>query len=365
MRHVLLCVTGLTPQVVTETVYALHAEAADRVPDEVHVVTTSEGAQRIRLALLSDDPGWFNRMRDEYQMPLIRFTGDQVHVLRDAEGHPLSDIRTADDNAVAANQLAELVRALTRDDDTALHVSLAGGRKTLGFFAGYALSLFGRPQDRLSHVLASEPFESSWDFFYPTRSERIIRTRDDKLADCATAQVTLADIPFVRLRRMLPTATLTEDTSFADVVRAAQGHVGPAHLRLDLANMRITTPAGDFELPAAELAFLAWFARRAQQGLPPIAAPLKTDEEKACGQAYLREYQRIRGQAYADGRTAERYAMGMSKADFEERKSKLRAALKRLLGVEAADYDIVSSGKRPHTRYALALPGQAIDFADP
>ena len=32
-----------------------------------------------------------------------------------------------------------------------MHVSIAGGRKTRGFLAGYTLSLLGRPQDRLSH----------------------------------------------------------------------------------------------------------------------------------------------------------------------------------------------------------------------
>jgi CRISPR-associated protein (TIGR02584 family) len=48
-----------------------------------------------------------------------------------------------------------------------LHVSIAGGRKSMGFFAGYAFSLFGRTQDRLSHVLVNDPFESFPDFYFP------------------------------------------------------------------------------------------------------------------------------------------------------------------------------------------------------
>jgi CRISPR-associated protein (TIGR02584 family) len=59
------------------------------------------------------------------------------------------------------------VRELTADPDCAIHASIAGGRKTMGFYLGYALSLFGRPQDRLSHVLVSSPFESNQNFFYP------------------------------------------------------------------------------------------------------------------------------------------------------------------------------------------------------
>ena len=47
----MLAVTGMTPQVITETIYALKTER-DIVPDEVHVVTTSSGADCIRETLL-------------------------------------------------------------------------------------------------------------------------------------------------------------------------------------------------------------------------------------------------------------------------------------------------------------------------
>ena len=51
------------------------------------------------------------------------------------------------------------------------------------------MTLFGRPQDRLSHVLVPEPFESSWGFFYPTPYSRIISIRDNKLIDTAKEAV--------------------------------------------------------------------------------------------------------------------------------------------------------------------------------
>ena len=66
----------------------------------------------------------------------------------------LADIRDERDNAYAADQITKLIAMLTRDSERALHVSIAGGRKTLGFYAGYARSLLGRGQDRLSHVLS-------------------------------------------------------------------------------------------------------------------------------------------------------------------------------------------------------------------
>jgi len=360
-RSVLLAVTGLSPQVVTETIYALAMTAPEALPTEIHIVTTAEGAERVRQNLLSDQPGWFRRLVEDYRLPPIRFDDSHVHVLRDSDGAQISDIRSADDNRAAADQIADLVRSLTQDEAATLHVSLAGGRKTLGFFAGYALSLWGRPQDRLSHVLVSEPFESSWDFFYPTPYGRTIQVRGGREVDCAQALVTLADIPFVRLRHGLPDRLLAGRASFADAVQAAQGHVGPPMLALDLRARSITAHGNVVELPPADLAFLSWFARRAMAGQPALPCPKDGVPESDYAGEYLQEYRRIVGALGDDDRTCHRYRHGMSKADFEERKSKLKRALTLALGAAAQPYLIEGTGRSPK-RFALVLPADAISF---
>ena len=49
-KRVLLAVTGLSPQVVTETLFALTQSADERFePTEVHLITTADGAERARL----------------------------------------------------------------------------------------------------------------------------------------------------------------------------------------------------------------------------------------------------------------------------------------------------------------------------
>jgi CRISPR-associated protein (TIGR02584 family) len=48
-------------------------------------------------------------------------------------------------------------------------MSIAGGRKTMGFYAGYALSLYGRAQDRMSHVLVEESSKLLETFLSNTR----------------------------------------------------------------------------------------------------------------------------------------------------------------------------------------------------
>ncbi|HIE55737.1 MAG TPA: TIGR02584 family CRISPR-associated protein, partial [Chromatiaceae bacterium] len=230
-ERILLLVTGLSPQVVTETLYALAVnQETPWIPTQMHLITTLEGRKRAELALLSEDPGWFPRLLRDYDLPAIAFDTDHIHVLTDPAGQPLDDIRTPEDNERAADQITDLVRRFTSEAETAVHASIAGGRKTMGYYLGYALSLFGRPQDRLSHVLVSEPFESSWNFFYPTPYRQVIETPKGALADTWEARITLAQIPFVRLREELPQRLLEGRASFSETVAAIQKAQQPPHL---------------------------------------------------------------------------------------------------------------------------------------
>lgn len=79
--------------------------------------------------------------------------------------------------------------------------NLADGRKSMGFYIGYALSLFGRRQDRMSHILVEETFETHPEFFYPPKKPHFLNTRPYGMADASKAQVMLAEIPFVRMRK--------------------------------------------------------------------------------------------------------------------------------------------------------------------
>ena len=92
-RRILLAVTGLSPQIVTETLYALAVQQKPAfIPSEVHLITTREGADRARLSLLSDSPGGFHRLCKDYRLPEIAFPETNIHVLIDAKGQPLEDI---------------------------------------------------------------------------------------------------------------------------------------------------------------------------------------------------------------------------------------------------------------------------------
>ncbi len=277
-RRILLCVTGLSPQIVTETLYALSVTQTPQwIPDEIRLITTQRGADNARLMLLSDNPGWFHRLCQDWRLPPIAFNATHIEVLQDTNGLPLDDIRDDEDNQCAADGIADLVRRMTADEDTEIHASIAGGRKTMGFFMGYAMSLWGRPQDKLSHVLISAPFESRPEFFYPTPTAHVLPSRapgQDPL-DASTAKVWLGDIPFVRLRNLLPASIKGQNSSFAQAVLAANRALDQIDLEIDIGQSCVRINQQKVALPPMQLGLLALLAWRCQQQLPPLRAPLK------------------------------------------------------------------------------------------
>lgn len=368
-RRILLAVTGLSPQIVTETLYALWHTNPETLPTEVHLITTATGADHARLNLLSPAIGWLERLRREYDLPPIHFPASHIHVISGHDGVLLDDIRTPGENVCAADFITDLVRHLTADDDSALHVSIAGGRKSMGYFVGYALSLFGRHQDRLSHVLVSTPFESHPDFYYPTRHECPIHVGPEgkKIAyDCRTAEVDLAWIPFVRLRAAHHRPLVEGNARFSDCVSAVQEVLSERELILDLQGKRICAGGQIIRLPPTELAFLSWFARRAQADLQPLPGITFKDPEGR-GTDYraqfITELERIDPLFDEDSRTLKAAGLrdGMLPDYFNTKNSTLNRKLKEKLGALAARPYLVLQ-EPDGSGYALALPPEAIRY---
>ena len=361
--RILVAVTGLSPQIVTETLYALAVAptpSARFVPTRVQLITTEEGAARANDSLLNPCRGWLHALLSDYRLPAIEFGPQHIVVLKDGAGRPLDDIRTRGDNERAADAITEEIRRLTRDDDTALHVSIAGGRKTMGFYLGYALSLYGRAQDRLSHVLVSAPYESHAEFFYPAPQRRIIRDRDGREYDAHDARVTLAEIPFVRLRAALGRDLLDGSASFSTVVEQAQRALPPVGLVLSPANCMVTAGGETFGLEPSKFALYWLLARRVLRGRP--AAHWSEDDFMTQLLDYYGrieitgpgEYERIET-AYEGGRGDQ--IVNPAKAHIN------RTLCQRLGERRAAPYLIVPLAPIPTTRrkrFGLRLPPSAI-----
>jgi CRISPR-associated protein (TIGR02584 family) len=366
-RRILLAVTGMSPQVVTETLWALAVQQRPAfVPTELHVATTETGAERIRHQLLAEgtnDGGFFHRLREDYDLPPISFGPEQIHIIASEQG-PLADIRSPADNEAAADFLTSLVQRFTEDTNAALHVSLAGGRKTMGYYLGYALSLFGRPQDRLSHVLVSAGYESSPQFFYPTPTQKTIYVGQDRQPlDAAKAEIDLAIIPFVRLREDLPKTYLRGSNPFRAVVAAANRALQDPLLEIDIAAGVVRADDQIVTQNPLQVAFCWWLAASAQEGEPAVnwCAPDAAD-------AFLSKLRRLLSELSAELEGAEE-ALRWRRSDPTENKgyfaplrSRTERAFVEVLGPSAAKrYAIRNQGQRGRDQhYGFALEPEQI-----
>ncbi len=278
-RRVLLCVTGTSPQIITETLYGLAVEPGDGqafVPTEVRILTTAMGAQQAQLSLLTEDRDMFGKLCRDYGLTGIHFDTECIEVFKDVQGRPLDDILTPEHNEAAADHITRVVAELTADPNAAIHASIAGGRKTMGFYLGYAMSLFGREQDRVSHVLVSEGFDSHREFFYKPPRPVTLKKSDGWEMSTKDAQIYLAQIPIVRLRSTEFEAVSDRRLGFAAAVDRANRLAGGGDLRIVVKQAKSQAPVETkvwiadekIHLSQPQAFLLHWMAlRRRNEGL--------------------------------------------------------------------------------------------------
>ena len=258
-REIFIFIAGATPQVITETIYALGTLKQPVYPAELYVITTSEGRKRAEETLVHE--GKLNALGQElgHKLPLI--TPESFIVPRDADGRELSDIRNEDDNERMGDLIMSFIREKTSDPYARLHCSIAGGRKTMSFYLGAALQMFGRSWDRLYHVLVSPEFESLPGFYFKPKKDSVIAARGKKL-HTKDAVITLAELTFIRLREKV----VAEGDKYRDLIRRGQKDIDAAiarpMLRINMKEGRVFV--GKTEVPLSMLLFsiYAMYAKR-------------------------------------------------------------------------------------------------------
>jgi CRISPR-associated protein (TIGR02584 family) len=291
---ILLAVTGMSPAVLSETVWALAHEKSPVIPDRVVVITTSPGQARLEDELFKSSPDYGNRtvwqaLRDAILSNRAgssnadddRLNLDEIRVIasRDSKvgrSFPVEDIRTPADNELAADFILDEVRKITSNADTTLIASLAGGRKTLGALLYAAISLLGRPQDRLTHVLVSEPFEDPGlkpRFYFPAQPATLHEhPRTGAVYSSDAARLWLADVPFVRMRELFPKQLGRYPGSFSGLVRAYSKRIGevagPPEIALDPESLTLRVQDAEVKLTAREFAVYAFLTERCRDGAP-------------------------------------------------------------------------------------------------
>jgi len=243
-RNILLCVAGMTPQIITETLFALH-QNGERM-DETRVITTLEGRNKVLKSLLDEKEGKFFEFCRDFGIDAgkIKFDETTISLLDKPDGTTLNDIRTPEDNTLAGDKICKIIAELCKDKNARIHASAAGGRKTMSIYLTAAMQLFGRADDTLSHVLVNADFETNPQFFYPPPKPQKITLRDGREISTREAKIHLAEVPFVRLQGTRSALTLREGQSYSDLVRQAQTYLDTEEknfpLRIDLANNQLS-----------------------------------------------------------------------------------------------------------------------------
>lgn len=222
-KNILICVSGLTPQIVTETLFCLSVQKKKRI-DELYIITTAKGRDII-LGLDKE----FNKQRgypalktelqklcDKYRInfPLFYENNDHVIVAKE-QTIELYDIRNDKHNILFPNKVTDVLREKSSRDENVLHCSISGGRKTMSVDLAFALSLFGRTEDKLYHILVDSSVEFNKDFWFPRNKKE-------------EAFLEISEIPYIKLRTLLGEFTknkLFRSLSYSELVDMMQQQI--------------------------------------------------------------------------------------------------------------------------------------------
>lgn len=370
MKRILLAVVGMTPQVVTETLYALYQE--NRPVNAIHIITTRKGKEAINAHLLPSKGGQYRRFLADYHIDprTIAFGHDSIHTITDANGIEIDDIAGEEDNEHLLETCLNLAFHLTSDPDTGVCFSIAGGRKTMSACLMVAAQLYGRPQDRVYHVLVSPEFESNRDFYYPPPESKPVELRDihgqSYIKETRYADITLIPIPFVSIRDKLSGTMLKAPRDPATLMMSLVRE-DPPLLSIDLPSSKITFKQRELDMMPSRMALYAFFALQKKQ------CRENSQQCRGCVECYMgvadildRQdeiagyYKKIMAQRDFDA-MSDSGILALNAENFNSYKSRIKADLQRGFGhVAVHDLAIEAAGRRPDTRYGLRMDRERI-----
>ncbi len=313
-RTVLVAIVGLSPAVLTETIWALARQPKPVVPDRIVVLTTEAGRVAITNQLFGRDELWLSLRarilgRRHAADPRLDFdcTPDRIHVFHRRVGSrrvPIFEIADGADHAAIADAMVDVLWSYTSQPDTRVIASLAGGYKTMSALMLSVMQLLANPGDRVTHVLISGGFEAAKPgFYFPEQpSQDLIGPAGRLRAMDAGNSIKLIDVPVIPLRRWFEDVLNTRPPAYDVLVNqgaAALQAARTADLQLELGPV---APAGRtrhharingirLELSPHQFAYLRFFAGHRHAGESPFDCGLDAAESLAewVNAAYERE----------------------------------------------------------------------------
>ncbi len=338
-QRLLVAVTGMTPQVVTETLYALSVQRFIPI-DQIFIITTLEGKNKIEEVKLHEK---IQELCTHYKVIMPSFNyNENVYVARE-ESVELSDIRNDKENELFPNLIVEVIRTLADEPNNQLFCSVAGGRKTMSVAMAYALSLFGRKDDELLHVLVSKELEHSGKFYPQSKKE--------------DTQLVMATIPYIRLREKLPLLRQYPKANFIELVKYAQHDIDELKVEHPLVfdSKTFTVGIGDNVIKLKPFDFAVYlYVAKCRKPMKAGKHLSESDWEKI-----LMLYDKIFTASGVKERVKESGKKDYISHDARLTKSvsTIRNALKKELGEDIAmNYTIRSIGEYGNKMYSIRIP---------
>ncbi len=370
MKRILLGISGLSPQVITETLYCLYQD--NRLVDEIHLITTRAGKEVLLSRFLAEGEGAYYRFLEEYDISgdRIQFHPGHIHIIKDDCGREIEDIVTQEDNEYLLKLCLELAWKMTSIDNVAVYFLVAGGRKTMTSCLTLAAQLYGRTQDRMYHVLVSPEFESCRDFWYPPKKSTTIELSNYRgerfYKESRYAQVQLIPVPFVSLRGQLSSTLLAEPhlpgTLLTSLIKD-EARV----LEISLPEAVITYGGVQLDMHPAHLALFTLFCERKKLCRHGAESSCRGCRECFLSVADVLEQQERLSEIYALISTRQHLdemsntgIVNLTPENFYSYKSKIKKELQKTFGPMAAELIIGSVGRKPDTRYGINLPKKKI-----
>jgi CRISPR-associated protein Csx14 len=371
MKNILLAVCGLSPQVITETLYALHMNR--QKVDAVHVITTRDGKGKIYSELLSGESGHYYRYLKEYGIDptSIDFGHKNIHAVTDAHGNEIADIADEEDNERLLKKCLELSFHLTKNSETAVFFSVAGGRKTMSSCLALAAQMYGRQQDRLYHVLVTPEFESNRNFFYPPQASQAIELKDGQgrpyVRETRYAAVNLIHMPFFSIRSQLSSEMLKAPEDPAALMLSLVKE-GRHPLVVNLLAGKIIYKNMEFDMMPAHLALFAFFAM-IKKNCEKEAETCRDctdcflDAQSAIDSGEIKSLYRKLAGAKPIEEMSDTGITNLNKENFHSFKAKIKKDLQERFGTYALkELEIASIGTRPDKRYGLRIDKSKIEM---
>ena len=272
-KNILFAITGMSPAVLTETIWALATSKKDPIIiDDIFVFTTLTGKSVLEKTLLSKIGKTKKTHWDLFKERLSKKINSDLSqkmlltsyivsqgLISDERKNALEDIKNDSDNLAVADFFMEKIFPKTSDDDNRVFASIAGGRKSMGAMLHSVMGLLARNDDKIGGFLYPG---GPGDFFDPATKKRL---------DSKNARLTLLEIPFVSMGKILDRVGERKRTSYKNLVAAVNditSNKQDVKLLVNLKNKSVSV--GDVKLenlPAGQMAFIYAIAKMKLGGI--------------------------------------------------------------------------------------------------